>query len=93
MRYIDALGLINKAIKAELLQEEKGGVLVYRAKSVQSPEGWYLEEKDTVAKELMKDEAGQKMLMEALKEKGMEFVPTDYTLFCGFKNILSPNVE
>jgi hypothetical protein len=78
MAYIDALKLINLAIENDLLGEQEGKVFVYRAATSRSEEGWYLDDKDIVAKELMNDEKGQKTIIEVLKEKGVSFVPKEY---------------
>ncbi|PLS19106.1 hypothetical protein CVD28_01480 [Bacillus sp. M6-12] len=83
MIYIQALELLNVAVKHDLVGERDGKVIVYRKGTSQSNEGFYLEEKDTVAKELMKDEKGQTTLIQALKEKGVDFVPTDYSTSLG----------
>lgn len=79
MWYIHAIELINLAIKNDVLKEKDGGAFVYRNNSDTSPEGWYLEDKDTIAYELMEDEEGQKLLIEALKDKNIEFKPTDFS--------------
>ena len=69
MNYINALKLINTCIEHNLLHEENGGVFVYRKATPKSKEGWYLTDKDILAKELMKDKNGQETLISALKEK------------------------
>lgn len=79
MIYINALELIDLCIEHSLLKEKNDKVFIYRAETPNSKEGWYLTDKDTVAKELMNDKAGQKTLINALKEKGVEFKPTNYS--------------
>lgn len=78
MYYINALELINTCIQHDILKEKDGCVLVYRTASANSKEGWYLCDKDLVAKELMNDAEGQQILIDALKKKNVEFTPTDY---------------
>lgn len=79
MMYIHALELIDLAIKKDLVTVKDNKVAVYRNGAGDREEGWYLEEKESVAQELMKDEKGQEILFNALKEKGVEFNPTDYS--------------
>lgn len=79
MIYINALELINACIENEILVEKDGGVFVYRNASANSKEGWYLDDKDILAKEIMADTEAQNALISALKEKGVEFIPTDYS--------------
>jgi hypothetical protein len=75
MFYINALHLINVCIDNNILKEKDKKVLVYRSGTPTSAEGWYLVDKDILAKELMNDKDGQDVLIEALKEKNVEFVP------------------
>lgn len=89
MLYINALELINLAIQNDFLKEENGKVFVFRSKTSQSKEGWYLEDKDAVCKELMKDEKGQKVIIQALKDKGIDFVMTDYSWLSNVNNHLT----
>lgn len=78
MFYIHALELINLAIEHEILIEQDGGVVVYRDASETMKEGWYLEDKNTLAHELMESKEGQDIIISALKEKNVEFKPTKY---------------
>jgi len=86
MIYINALELVNMAIKNDLLKVKEGKVFVYKAKTTQNKEGWYLEDKNTIAQELMRSESGQSTIIEALKEKGLLFVPTDYSFLTKSNN-------
>lgn len=91
MWYIHTIELINIAIKNDVLKEKDGNVFVYRNGSDTSPEGWYLEDKEMLAHELMEDEKGQKFIIEALKDKNIEFQPTDFSYLTGFLNKVSQN--
>lgn len=87
MFYIDAQTLVNKSIEYEILKAVEEGVFVYRLASSVSEEGWYLEEKDTVIRELMSNESGQQELIKALKDRGFNFTPTDRSLFLKVQRI------
>lgn len=80
MIYINALELINLCLREEILHEKDGMVCVYRSASATSPEGWCLEDKDILAKELMGDKEGQNALISALDKKGIKFMPTKYPM-------------
>lgn len=73
MFYIDALELINMSVKNGILKEQEGMVFVYRAKTNESNEGWSLTDKALLAQEIMRDEDGQEALINALKEKEIDF--------------------
>jgi len=73
MIYIDALQLLETCLKNGILEGKDDKIYVYRKGTEKSKAGWYLSDKDTVAKELMEAEEGQKMLSEALKKKGANF--------------------
>ena len=80
MWYIDALFLINLCVKHGILQSRGSCVFIYRdagANPEESPEGWYLEQIDDVACELMNDEEGQRALISALQERGVAFRTVD----------------
>lgn len=79
MIYINALELINLCVKNGILQERDGEIFTYRSGTPKSKEGWYLTDKDLVAKEVMNDEDAQNQLIAALKEKNVEFTPTDFS--------------
>lgn len=68
MIYIDALELINSCVENGILNEVKGNIAVYRNASPKNKAGWHLIERDILAKELMSDEYGQKMLVSALNK-------------------------
>lgn len=80
MKYIDALNLLNLCVENEILSEKDGGIFVYRNAGEKSPEGWYLTDKDLLSKELMTDKEGQKVLIEALNEKGTKFEKMKFDL-------------
>ena len=80
MFYINAKSLVLLAVKHEVLQELHGMIPLYRhagSPPEVCPEGWYLEDIEDVAQDLMHDEEGQNTLINALKEKGVEFQPLD----------------
>lgn len=52
---------------------DKNRILVYRGAGVQSTEGWYSEKLSCVAQTLANEQAGQQMLVEALRKKGVTF--------------------
>lgn len=73
MYYINALKLINLCVEHNILQEKDNKIFVYRNKSKDNKEGWYLEPKETLALELKEDKKGQETLICALNEKGVDF--------------------
>lgn len=75
MLYIHALQLIDLCVKYGLLKEEDGNLLVYLNKTEQNEEGWFWMDKNLVAKQLMRDKEGQEVALQALNEKGVEYVP------------------
>lgn len=80
MFYINAKNLLLLAVKHGVLQELHGMIPIYRAAGSPPelfPEGWYLENIEDVAQDLIHDEVGQKTLINALQEKGVEFQPID----------------
>jgi hypothetical protein len=89
MIYINALELINACVKNDILVEEKGYVFVLR----KGKKGWCPTDKDLLAKELMKDEKGQKRLISALKEKNVEFTPKDYSWLNKEKEIFEETLD
>lgn len=80
MFYINAKNLVLLAVKHGVLQETHGLIPIYRDAGSPPevyPEGWYLEDIEEVIQDLMQDEEGQNALINALSEKGVEFVPID----------------
>lgn len=75
MKYIDCLNLINMLVQCNILKEQDGKVFVYRDAGTKLPEGWFLEDKDKIAKELMEDNLGQEFLIDVLKKQGINFKP------------------
>lgn len=88
MLYINALELINVSIKNNLLDEIEGKIHIYRNGTSESEPGWYLEEKDIVAKELMNDKKGQKLIISLLKKRNVDFTPTDYSWLSSYNDNL-----
>ena len=79
MKYIEALRLIDISVKSGVIKELEGKIFVYREGTPYSREGWYLDEKDTVAKELMKNKQGKEILVDELLLNNREKLePTDY---------------
>lgn len=89
MLYINSLKLINKAIDNGLLEEIDGRVFIFRGETKDSKAGWWLEDKDTVAKELMRDKKGQDIIISELKKMSVEFVSTDYNIPEGANTIFT----
>ena len=59
-----------------VLSTHDNGILVYRyagSDPAKSPEGWYLEAPEDIYHEIMGDTEGQNALIDALKEKGIDF--------------------
>ena len=73
MKYVEILSLINLSIRYGILREQDGKVFIYRNEGKNSHKGWFLESKDFLAQELMQDQRGQDMLIEALAKQGLEF--------------------
>lgn len=73
MYYADALNLIEICAENDILKEQEGCIFVYREKGTINKEGWYLVPKECLAQELRESEEGQRVLIEALKEKGIIF--------------------
>lgn len=63
MKMSKARSIVNKAIRDGIMEGREGQyAMVYRNAGSQYPEGWYKEDIETVAKELMKDNNGLKLL-------------------------------
>lgn len=78
MYYINAKRLADLAVEHKILAEQDGCIAVYReagADPEEFPEGWYLEDKEEVYQEVMRSEDAQTVLIGALKEHGVEFIP------------------
>ena len=76
MIYIEAKKLVDLAVQHHVLNTQDGGILVYRhagSDPAKSPEGWYLEDPEDIYHEIMGDTEGQNALIDALKEKGINF--------------------
>lgn len=78
MIYYEAKILVDLAIENNLFYTQDDKIAVYHMAgedAEQYPEGWYLEEKEDVYQSIASDEEGQKTLIEALQEKGVDFTP------------------
>lgn len=76
MIYIEAKKLVDLAVQHHVLSTHDNGILVYRyagSDPAKSPEGWYLEDPEDIYHEIMGDTEGQNALIDALKEKGINF--------------------
>lgn len=78
LNYYQCLQLLEKCVKEKVIigdpaPERASNILIYRNKGTKQPEGWYSENIFTVASELVDDEDGQKIILAALSEMGIEF--------------------
>ena len=72
MLYIEAKALVDTAVAAGVLHAENNCIAIYHEAGSQ-PEGWYLEDTESVYHVVMDDEDGQKALIGALAERGIDF--------------------
>lgn len=72
MLYIEAKALVDTAVATGVLHAENNHIAIYREAGSQ-PEGWYLEDFESVYHDVMDDEEGQKALIHALAEQGVDF--------------------
>ena len=81
LNFYGSLKLLEACQDAGLLQadpNDPNSLLVYRDAGNppdEFPEGWYSINAHTLAQELMNEPDGQKTLLDALKENGIEFKP------------------
>lgn len=76
MIYVEAKRLVDLAVQYNVLSTQDSGILIYRntgSDPEKYPEGWYLENKEDVYRDVMADAEGQKALISALKVKGIDF--------------------
>lgn len=79
LNFYGSLKLIEACEQAGILRtspDDPNDILVYRMEGnppEENPEGWYAVNAHTLAQELMNDLEGQKVLLDALEEKGVEF--------------------
>ena len=76
MIYVEAKRLVDLAVQYNVLSTQDSGILIYRnagSDPENYPEGWYLENKEDVYRDVMDDTEGQNALINALKEKGIDF--------------------
>lgn len=81
MYYVDARRLVDLAVEHEILAEKDDCIPIYReagSDPEEFPEGWYLTPKEEVYHDIMYDETGQTALVNALKERGVEFSPAKF---------------
>ncbi|MBQ8997083.1 MAG: hypothetical protein IJ086_07390 [Clostridium sp.] len=71
MKLTEALEIINLAINYGILTEKDGKVFVYKNLGKNEHIGWFLEDKENVAKNLTSDELTQKLLINALRKEGL----------------------
>lgn len=78
MFYIEAKTLVDLAIQHDILQTQDNCIAIYRfagSDPEKYPEGWYLEEKESVYHDIMSDTEGQAVLTNALLEKDIDVQP------------------
>lgn len=68
MYYIVAKEIVAKCIEVGILQAHEGGIFVYHDASQTEPEKY---PEENVVHSLMADAEGQRILLEALEEKGV----------------------
>lgn len=81
MYYINAKRLVDLAVNHHILHTKKNRILVYREAGqdpLQYPEGWYLEDFDTVYQEVMRSQQAQEILVAELAKRGVTF--TEYII-------------
>lgn len=72
MNYINALKLVNLALKNDILHQKDGKVITYM-KGKNFKDGWYLVDKEFAIQSLITSEEGQVLIINKLSEKGIEF--------------------
>ena len=72
MLYIEAKALVDAAVAVGVLHAENNCIAIYHEAGSQ-PEGWYLEDTESVYHVVMDDEDGQKALIDALAARGIDF--------------------
>lgn len=76
MYYINAKRLVDLAVQHHVLQARKSRLLVYREAGqdpLQYPEGWYLEDFDTVYRAVMRNPEAQETLVAELAKRGVTY--------------------
>ncbi len=93
LNFFGSLKLLEACVDAGVLHtspDDPDDILVYRmAGDDQHPEGWYATNAHTLAQELMNDADEQKILLNALEEKGVSF----QTNSCYFKKERAAELE
>lgn len=74
--YFNCMRLLHECVKNNILRTNPNNgdhILIYREKGKTLPEGWYSENIFDVARELMDDIEGQKLLTKELLKAGITF--------------------
>lgn len=71
MYYIDAINLLKLCVEHGVLRTNETKDIIFVLRET----GWDRVQTDVLARELMHDEEGQKTLIKALADKGIEFKP------------------
>lgn len=82
MWYINAKILVDAAVEHGILAEQDDRIAVYREAGNprdENPEGWYLEDREELALELMRSEEGQQLLINELAARNvtLKLVPEE----------------
>lgn len=77
MIFINALKLVELAIENGILATKGNSVFVCLKGSKSGKEKWVLMDKHILAQQLMHDTKGQQLLIQALKERQIEFNPSN----------------
>lgn len=87
----DAFNLVSLCVENGILQEQDGGIFIYRTSGSdpsEFPEGWYLEDKTSVCQELMEDTEGTEFLVKELANKGIKFEEKGAQIIASIDKIL-----
>lgn len=78
LNFFNCIRLLDACVKEGLIKQnpkDQNAILVYREAGEVYPEGWYSENLLDCAQDLQSDEEGQRVLLTALKERGIDFTP------------------
>lgn len=76
MFYINAKKLIELCLENNIFNLHEGRILLYRGATNNSKEGWYATDIEDVIHIVKEDVNGQQHLIDALKNKGVNFIPS-----------------